>query len=380
VARNQPGFPSSFYLSLLTTLLLFFGMQALMPTLPLYVLYLGGTPADNGLVMWVFALASLLVRPLSGVLADRWGDRPALVVGALLFGGAPLLYAVCLNLPALLAVRAVHGAGMALYTTAYRALATELSPPARRGEGLGLIGTASSVTMAVAPLVGEALVESSRFALLFTLLGGLGLVAFGVALALPASRRQGVGKTYASVQRALRERGVREGVAAMALLGVPYGALIGFLPLLAQARALGPTGWAYAVYAAAVVGGGPLAGRLSDRRGRRRVVLPAAVLVALAAGGLALVSSRWGMIGLVALYGLGWGGLRTGLDALVQDSVRAALRASATAAQYTAFDLGIGLGSWGLGALAGSMGYGPMFGLGAVAAIVAALVVRFSGR
>jgi MFS family permease len=371
--RSRSGFPPAFYLSLLTTLLLFFGMHALMPTLPLYILRLGGTAADNGLAQWVFALASVLIRPLGGVLADRWGDRPVLVSGAFLFGGAPLLYAVCSGLPLLLAARAVHGAGLALYTTAYRALATELAPPTRRGEGLGLIGMASSATMAVAPLAGEELVGGGGFTLLFGLLGGVGLFAFAISLLLPESGR--VSASVPRLRQTLQKRGVYRGVGAMALLGIPYGALVGFLVLLAQARRLGSTGWAYAAYAAMAVAGGPLAGRVSDRWGRRRVALPGVVLVALASGGLALAGSRWGMIGLAALYGLGWGIGRTGLDALVQDSAGPALRASATAAQYTAFDLAIGFGSLGLGVLAGASGYGLMFGLGAVAALLAGLLV-----
>jgi MFS family permease len=372
--RLHPGFPQTFYLSLLCTLLLFFGMQALMPTLPLYVLQLGGTPADNGLVQWVLALASVLTRPLAGVLADRFGDRPVLLVGALLFGGAPPFYALCPNLPTLLVIRVFHGAGLALYTTAYRALATQLAPPARRGEALGLIGTVSSATMGVAPLVGEALASSGGFAALSGLLAGVGLAALAISLLLPGRRRPEGFEEYVGLRAAVRERGVRRGAAAMALLGVPYAGLVGFLSLLAQARELGPTGWAYAAFAVTAMAGGPLSGRLSDRWGRRRVVVPGALLVALAAVGLAMVTSQGGMVGLLALYGLGWGTLRTGLDASVQDSAGPVLRGSATAAQYTAFDLAIGLSSWGLGALVGGVGYGWMFGLGALAAVVAALV------
>lgn len=371
MASPRSRFPLPFYLSLLSTLLLFFGMQALMPVLPLYVLHLGGTPADNGLVLWVFALASVLARPLSGVLADRWGDRLMLTTGALFFGGAPFLYAFCPNVLTLLLARAVHGAGMAVYTTSFRAVATELSPPERRGEGLGLIGTASSLTTVVAPLAGEALAQSRGILSLCIVLGALGLVAFGISLALPGGKRDHGGDAYSGLRVVLRRGNVCRGTGAMALLGVSYGALVGYLPLLAQARGLGPTGWAYTAYAVAVVAGGMVAGRLADRWGRRQVMLPGWMLVTVATGGLALAGSRWEMIGLSALYGLGWGAVRTALDAWVQDGVGSSLRASATASQYTAFDLSIGLGSWGLGVLAQAVGYGPMFGLSALAAMPA---------
>lgn len=94
--------------------------------------------------MGALALASVLIRPLAGPLTDRWGRRPVLVAGALLFGGAPVLYALCHNVTPLLAARVAHGIGLALFTTAYQALVADLTPPGRRGEGLGMAGVAST--------------------------------------------------------------------------------------------------------------------------------------------------------------------------------------------------------------------------------------------
>lgn len=364
-------FSLPFYLSLLTTLLLFFGHHALMPTLPLYVLYLGGTAASNGLVQWVFALAAVLMRPVSGALADRWGDWPVLVVGALLFGSGPLLYALCPSLGMLLLARAFHGTGMAFYTTAYRALATALTPAGRRGEGLGVIGTATSVTMLVAPLLGEWAAARWGFAALFVLLSGLGLLAVLSTLLLPRHSRPCAEQSWASLRAALGQFEIRRCVVIMLLLGVPFSAWVGFLSLLAQARAISTTGWAYTAYAALITAGGLLAGRLADRWGRRRVALPSMGLIALAALGLALTHSPWGLVALGGLLGLAWGAARTALDTLAQDAVPSSLRGSAAAAQYTAFDLGIGLASLGLGLLADWGDYVLVFGAGAVATLAA---------
>ncbi len=368
---SDSRFPFPFFLSLLTTLLLFFGMHALMPTLPLYVLYLGGTAASNGLVQWIFALAAVLTRPLAGALADRWGDWPVLVGGALLFGSGPLLYALFPSLPALLVARALHGAGMALYTTAYRALATALAPPARRGEGLGVIGTATSATMIAAPLLGEWIARERGFVFLFVLLAALGLLALVLTLALPRRGRPHAAQTWVSLGAVLAQVEIRRCVVVMLLLGVPFSAWVGFLSLLAQARDIGATGWAYTAYAVTVTVGGLLAGQVSDRWGRRQVALPGMAVVALSALGLAVVRSQWGLVGLGALFGLAWGAMRTGLDALAQDAAMSSLRASAAAAQYTAFDLGVGLASLGLGLAAEGGGYGLVFGAGAAATLAA---------
>lgn len=375
MASRGSSFSPAFYLGLAVTLLLFFAFQALFSTLPLFIIDLGGASTENGLAMWTFALASVAVRPVAGVLADHWRCRPTLVAGALLFGGAPLLYLLCRSIPALLVARAVHGAGMALYTTSYQALATALAPADRRGEALGLAATASTAAIAVAPLAGEWLVGAGGFRLLFLTIGGIGLAAGGLSLGLPdaagSQRRSG----QAGLAEVVRLPVVRGGAAAMALQGLPFGALVGFLPLLAMARGISPVGLAYTAYALALIVGGPLAGRLSDRAGRRSVILPGALVVMLAAGGLAIATRRWELLGLMGGYGLGWAGLRAGLDALMQDAVGPGERASVAAVQYAAYDLGVGTGAWLLGMVADAAGYQATFGLAAVGALLSLMVL-----
>jgi predicted MFS family arabinose efflux permease len=74
-------------------------------------------------------------------------------------------------------------------------------------------------------------------------------------------------------------------------------------------------------------------------------------------------ASEWGLIALAVFFGVGYGAARAGLDACVQESVEPALRGCGAAIEYTAHDLLIGLGSWGLGWLAGRAGYGVMYGV-----------------
>jgi len=195
--RTKAAYPWPFFAAMAASLFLFVSFQALFPTLPLYIISIGGSPADNGLASWAFALADVLSRPLAGVLADRWGHRPVLVVGALVFGGGPLLYTVVSSVPWLLGARVAHGVGMALFTTGYQAFVADLLPPGRYGEGLGLANTASVVTMVVAPLLGEWLAHAFGFGWLFLALGAIGGLGVVVTLALPAKRllaRRGPGR------------------------------------------------------------------------------------------------------------------------------------------------------------------------------------------
>jgi len=378
--EQRAAYPWPFFAAIAATLFLFLGFQALFSTLPLYVIAIGGSPADNGLATWVFALAALLARPLAGMLSDRCGHKPVLVVGAILFGGGPLLYGLAhpvfpFVLPVsggmgwLLGARAVHGVGMALFSTAYQAFIADLVPPERCGEGLGLANAASMVTMVVAPLFGEWLARGFGFGVLFLALGGVGGLGVLATLALPG-RRSGRGgaapqalPAWENLGRALREPGVRAGALGMALLGVPFGAFIVFLPLLGAARGLSGTGWVFAAYALAASLTQPAAGRIADRWGAGRTAWVGLALAGLAMAGLAAAGGQWALIGVAVLFGVGYGAARAGLDVCVQGGLESSLRASGAAIQYTAHDLLIGLGSWGLGWWAGVAGYGAMYGM-----------------
>jgi len=406
---ERPAYPWPFFVAMGAALTLFFGFHALFPVLPLYIIAIGGSAADNGLSAWIFALAALLARPLAGVLVDRWGRKPVLLLGAALFGSGPLLYgwtsgmalgwsAIRDDLPTvainsiewLFGARAVHGAGMALFSTAYQAFVADLLPLGRYGEGLGLANVATIVTMVAAPPLGEWVVRELGFSTLFLILGAAGGVGVLVTLTLPGRGHDGhtdavyprsaprLSTEQTGLGWALREPGVRMGALGMAVLGVPFGAFITFLPLLAEARELGGTGWIFATYALVSSLVQPVAGRIADRWGAERTTLVGLGLTALSAVGLAVGDSRWMLVGVAGLFGMGYGAARAGLDACVQGSVGPALRGSAAAIQYTAHDLLIGLGGWGLGWLASVAGYGVMYVVDGGITLLGVMVCRLS--
>lgn len=65
---EMPLFTKSFWLICFANLTIFLNMQALLPTLPIYIIQLGGDNKSVGYIMGAFTIASTVVRPLSGIL------------------------------------------------------------------------------------------------------------------------------------------------------------------------------------------------------------------------------------------------------------------------------------------------------------------------
>ena len=352
---------------MLNNLLFFVSMHLLTVPLPLYVEHIGGGPSQVGLVMGVFAVAAILARPYVGRLVDRLGGKPSLLLGSLLFTIGALLYVVSHSVPTLLVGRFLQGLGISASSTAFIALIAALAPPGRRGEAIGLSAAAMPIALMTAPAMGASLLESWGFVPLFVLsafVSALSLLT-AVFISEPQSTdcddhngEEGEGAFFP----VLRLRSVWVPSGAMGVMAVSYGSILTFLPLFAIQQGVDNPGLFFTAYGLTVIAAQFLAGRVSDRVGRHRMIVPAMVLLALAFPVLALVRSLPLLLGVAVLYGLGFGGARATLNALMVDTVPASIRGMAMSIAYGSFDLGVGLGSYLLGWVAQIWGYPVMYG------------------
>lgn len=388
------GYSAAFGFTLAASALFFLSFQSTFPVLPRFIadVVLHQPPetvgGQVGLATTVLALVAVITRIPSGQLSDRHGHRRFLLLGAVCFVVAPLIYAVSRAMPMLLLGRVVQGVGLATFSTASVALATRLTPVGRRGEALGLLGASTSVAFIIAPLAGDWVAANWGYTRLFAVSAATAAVSLlFVALTCVPARCQpdrhasvsarlsnapqipqdeSVLPTKAGLRLALAQPGVRAGVLTMAALGIPFGAFITFLPLFAEERRIEGAGLVFSVYAVSVFLAQPLAGSLTDRIGRRRTILPGLFITGLAAciltvDGSIMVFSLAGVV-----FGFGGGLVRGGVDPLVQDSVPATLRGTAAAVQYTSFDFWIGVGSFPIGLMANAFGYAVAYVISAI--------------
>jgi MFS family permease len=349
----------------------FVAAGAALPVLPRFVhgpLHAGDLAV--GVVMGVFAVSAVVVRPFAGRWTDRRGRRPVLLIGALLCSIAGTVMLVASSLGVVVAARLVVGAGEGLLFTAASAWVVDLAPEERRGQVIGLFGLSVWGGMTVGPLIGDQLLQAAGFRAVWIMITLVPLAGTLVALGLPERWRPPAG----SEARSLLPRPILAPGAALALASVGYATLAGFVVLLLEHRGIGHGALVFTAYAAAVVASRVLLGRVPDALGPRG----SAALAGLAeAAGLALIAQAhsWQMAALGAVVmGGGFSLLYPALALGVVQSVGKAARGSALGGFTAFFDIGMGLGAPTIGAIASVAGYSAAFWAGAGAALAAGMI------
>ncbi len=246
------------------------------PLLPIFAATLGATDAFLGLIISVSTVTGMLLKPLIGILSDRWGRRRWLIVGTLFFVGMPFLYRFVQTPEQLFVIRLGHGLATAIYgpvTVAYVAEQTDK----QRAEHLGWFGMARSSGYIVGPGLAGWLLLTIEPVALFTIIGIMSTLGFVPILLLSESVTPIGRERQAPIQKQIVQ-GLKIGSSTPAvwlsgsLEFVVYIALYAakaFLPIYGLSVGLNVAlvGTFFSVQEATHVLLKPLFGRLGDRIG-----------------------------------------------------------------------------------------------------------------
>lgn len=364
----------SFWAAFVAAVSFFAAFYSLIVPLPLYMTEMGLPDWQIGIIMGAFGVASLIGRPFAGYISDRYGFRPVILFGsvALAIGG----FGVPLTAePAVLFVlRMLQAAGYVAFTTASTALVSALIQSHERGRFLALFGAAANVAITIVPAVVTTMLPSIGLSGAFTASGMLAVGA-GLLIWWVIPRQELTNTPFAWREVFSYPRQLWPAMVTTALFGVGFGAYFQYLPLLAEKRGIEQLGWAYTVYGISIIATRLLSGRLLDMPDRRRVLLPAAIVMAAGLLGFAVADSLWMLLVAAALTASGGGVFHPALIAIHVDTIEA--RGKATAAFYLAFDVGIGVGAWLLAPVLEYAGIGVMYAVAAAMTLAAGFAKRF---
>ena len=330
-----PGVSRNVFILGLVSLATDASSEMIYPLVPLFLTTVLGAPvAVVGLIEGLAEATASALKGVSGWLSDRIGRRrPLVLAGYGLAAIAKPLLALASGWPLVLAARLLDRFGKGVRGSPRDALIGDSSPANLRGRAFGFHRATDQIGAVIGPLLALALLPLFHQNLRTLFVAAFVPAAVGVAI-LTAVRETGRGPSPNAAPPGLRLRGTpttfRRLLAVMLLFTLGNSSDM-FLILRAQQLGIG-TGAVvllFAVYNAVYSAASYPAGALSDRIGRKRVMMAGLAVFALVYAGFGLVRGPGWLWLLFAVYGL-YQGLTDGTSrALVVDLVSPELRGTA---------------------------------------------------
>ncbi|MDQ1082535.1 MULTISPECIES: MFS transporter [Microbacterium] len=266
-----------------------------------------------GLILALYDIAEVILKPLFGALSDRIGTKPVIVGGLLVFAAASVLGAFAAS-PVLLAVaRLAQGGAAAAFSPASSSAVARLVGPGQAGRSFGRYGSWKSLGYAGGPILGGVLILWLGLPALFVALAVLAAAAAALTAwripALPVLPKQRV--TVRELVRQSTAPAFLGPVVLLATATATLGVAVGFFPLVAAQLGVNPVVGMGVVSVIAVVSAvaQPRVGGIHDSAAH--LVGPTMTAGAvLLVGGLALVAvapSLPSLLTAAVLVGLGVG-------------------------------------------------------------------------
>ncbi|WP_368298245.1 MFS transporter [Cytobacillus firmus] len=375
--KKQPLWTKDFLSISVTSFFLFMGFYVLLTTLPLYILDdLKGDETQVGLIISVFLIAAVISRPFTGKWIDEVGRRKILLASLIVFAVSSLLYFWADTMPALLALRFLHGAGFGMATTATGAIVAEIVPGERRGEGLGYYAMFMNLAMVIGPFAGLTIVQYASFTWIFALCTVLSFIAIvlGAFVKIPQTAESSVKHPSFTLSSLFEKNAVPVAISA-GILAFAYSGILSFISVYAkELDLLEAASFFFVVYAAFIIMSRPFTGRWFDTYGENKVIYPAIILFAAGLFLLSQANNTFVFLLSGAVIGLGYGTIVPSLQTVAIKQADPAKRGLATSTFFTLFDTGIGLGSYVLGILAVKTGFASLYFMLAGVALFGLLV------
>ena len=342
-----------------------------------YMEYLGYGVDTLGCVLSISMVGTILIRLNVGRLIDRFGCRPAWLVGTLVVAVMVGAMQFTSQLWLIILLRALFAMATASAMTTIPVFAAQIAPPHRRAEAIGTIGLAGFLGMIVGPTLGdwifaEAAESITPYRIFFSASAVCSLLAAGVMMliALPSSPplaqapriaaatlMSSSGNTKQSQIRII----LKHWPGAILLIGVVFSMAfclqICFLERLAEARGFKDIKVFFLVYAPTAMALRIIFRRVPQRIGRNRTLVGGLSLLTLGLLCLIGVDSQGELALPAMLMGAGHCFIFPSMIDLAAERLPSAHRGTGTALIMAAGDFGMLIGFVALGKLIDGFGF-----------------------
>lgn len=349
-----------------STLMGVMGVSLISPALPEVRRGLGITEAEASLILSAFTLPGIVLGPLIGMWADRWGRKTVLIPCLVVYGITGAAVGLAPGFGGVIALRVLQGSAAAGLVTLAITLIGDLFQGTRRNAIMGFNAAMLAVGTALYPVIGGALsLLDWRAPFGVYLLGvPVGLFAFKV---LEEPRRQAGEAGFAYLRGAiralpLRRAGMLYGT-AFGIFVVLYGAILTALPfLLDEELGLSPLQIGALVSVGSVASGtaATQAGRLARRFENEPILAAGVACLGLGVFGISFAGSPI-LIALAVLpFGAGMGIAMPSLDSAISGLTPDTYRGGAMSVRTSMVRLGQTIGPALFTGVAAVWGWRPL--------------------
>ena len=349
------------------------GLFLILPVFAVHAPQLKG--GDNltlvGIALGAYGLAQAILQIPFGIASDRWGRKPMIALGLVVFALGSFVAASATDIWMAIAGRVIQGAGA--ISSVVVALAADLTRAQHRTKVMAMIGGMIGFTFALSLVAAPALYQWIGMGGLFVLTGVLALggiaIVYGLVPDVPrraAHAAEGPAPTLRSVLADPELARLNFGIFALHLVQmamfvvVPTALVESGLPLTDHWKAYLPV-----VLASFVLMVPPI--MIADRRQRQRAVMVGAVALMLAVQlGLAAFGGLVALVLLLLVFFAAFNVLEAMLPSLVSRIAPEAARGAAIGVYNTTQTLGLFAGGLAGGWMAKQYGAAAVYGLGAV--------------
>ena len=368
----------------LTTFFMFLNYYYLLVTIPIYLIQdLQGNTAQAGILVAVFYVAAILIRPIAGKWIETYGIKKIFLVSLIIYLGAAFMYFFTTTLISLTVLRFVHGIGFGMITTSTGTIVASIIPNGRKGEGMGYYGLMMNISMALGPFVGLLAITQWGSSVMF-IVSAVSVVIgtiTGFLISLPK------GEIKVATEKTVKQKGLKmKDLIEMSALPISlvsfffalvYASIVSFVSVYAEELQLTEiASYFFIVYVIALLISRPFTGKWFDQYGANVIMIPSIISFAL---GMFLLSQAEGAFLFLlsaAFIGLGWGTIFPSAQTIAIQVAPPERKSVATATFLSTMDSGIGIGSVIVGIVGAQLGYSSLYFYSSIM-VLAGLVVYY---
>lgn len=375
MSPKQTLWTPDFIRAFASNILMFFAMYSLVPVFPFYVLSeLKVTESVAGVLLSVFTIATLAIRPFSGYLVDTFARKPLYVLCYGVFMSLFVSYHFALTLTLFVIMRVLQGAAFGISSVSVNTIAVDILPTQQRGKGIGYFGMGANIAMSIGPMTGLFLYTSYSFHAAFWVSMIASILGFILAMTITAPKKIAQpAKEIMSLDRFFLIKGLPQFV-VLATASFGYGVVTNYVGMYCNEMGFRESaGFFFTIVAVGVVAARALsANAINNGKDISLVYRGAASLIV---GYSLFVLGHHEVIFYISalMVGLGYGFINPASQLIMINLAEHNRRGTANSTYYTAWDLGLVFGIMAGGNMIERCGFPTLFAL-CVATVVAGTI------